>query len=133
MSSRAYLVDLLHSIGEKTALCDHIEEQIVAGENVEENTRILESTLALRREQMSDLLSKGERPNPYYHCAVKHAIKAFTLDSEVYEATLEEKDLDNLRRSADILAMALSKYLGLEFQVCGRCLAELLLEKEYDS
>ena len=135
MSSRAYLVDLIHSIGEKLTLADHLEEELLGeNENQEDLKAILAEVLNLRREQMSDLLSKGIKPNPHFHCAMKHAIKSFVLDSEVYEATLTDEDFENLKKSADILAMVASKYLGMdEMTTCSRCFADMLLVKEHDS
>lgn len=132
MSSRAWVVDLIHSIGEKTALCDHLEEQIIAGENVEENEKILEATLALRREQMSYLLEQAEKPNPKKWCPFKHAIKSFTQDVETYEATQSDKALEQLKKSAEVLAMVTSMFLGMEFETCARCLADQLLVMEHD-
>ena len=81
MSSRAYLVDLIHSIGEKTALADHLEEKLEENPDLEE---LLKKVLELRRKQMNQLLADGENPNPEYWCAFKHAVKAWTMDCEVY-------------------------------------------------
>lgn len=133
MSSRGFSVDLIHSIGEKTALTDHIEELILADENVEENKQILEKLLTLRREQMSYLLEQAKTPNPKYWCAFKHAVKTFTLDIEVYEATLNENALKQAQASADILAMITSKLLGMEFETCARCFNDQLLVKQYEN
>lgn len=133
MSSRGFSVDLIHSIGEKTALTDHIEELILADENVEENKQILEKLLTLRREQMSYLLEQAKTPNLKYWCAFKHAAKTFTLDIEVYEATLNENALKQAQTSADILAMITSKLLGMEFETCARCFNDQLLVKQYEN
>ena len=133
MSSRGFSVDLIHSIGEKTALTDHIEELILADENVEENKQILEKLLTLRREQMSYLLEQAKTPNPKYWCAFKHAAKTFTLDIEVYEATLNENALKQAQASADILAMITSKLLGMEFETCARCFNDQLLVRQYEN
>lgn len=132
MSSRGYTVDIIHSIGEKTALADHIEELIIAGEDPEINKMILEHLLTLRRNQMSYLLEHGEKPNPRYWCAFKHAVKAFTLDVEAYEATLNKTALDQAKASADNLAMVTSKLLGMDFETCARCLNDQLLIKQHD-
>ena len=133
MSSRGFSVDLIHSIGEKVALTDHIEELILGGEDVDENKIILEKLLKSRREQMSYLLEQADNPNPKYWCAFKHAVKAFTLDCEVYEATYSEEAFDNLKESADVLAMVTSKFLGMEFETCARCFADKLLVKQYEN
>lgn len=132
MSSRGFSVDLIHSIGEKTALTDHIEELIIAGEDIEDNSKILQELLTSRREQMSYLLEQAKTPNPKYWCAFKHAVKSFTLDTEIYEATLTEASLEQLKKSADNLAMVTSKLLGMEFETCARCFNDQLLVKQYE-
>lgn len=124
MSSRAWLVDEIHSIGEKTALCDHLEEVIEEEPQVEE---VLKKTLELRRKQMQDVADKSEKSNPRFWCAFKHAAKAFTLDSEVYEATLSEEAKSNMIESGDILASLMSLFLGMDFEVCARCVYDRLL------
>ena len=125
-------MDLAHSIGEKTVLADHIEELIIAGKDEKENKEVLEHLLILRRNQMSYLLEQGVKPNPEYWCPFKHAIKSFTQDVEVFEATLSDVALAQMKASADILAMTMSKFLGIEFETCARCLNDRLLEIEYD-
>lgn len=136
MSSRAWIIDLLHAIGEKTALADHLEEKLISEEDDKRRSEIqltLDKVIQLRREQMSYLLEQAEKADPTFHCDVKHAIKAFTLDSEVYEATQSEKAFRYLQVSADVLAMVCGMYLGLdEFQTCARCFADLALIKQYE-
>lgn len=127
MSSRAYLVDLIHSIGEKTALVDHLEEKI---DNNPELQDLVEKILVLRRKQMNQLLSLGENPNPEYWCAFKHAVKAWVMDCEVYEATLTEESKQNMIESSNILASMISLFLGMEFEDCARCLYDKLLVKQ---
>jgi len=127
MSSRAYLVDLIHSIGEKTALVDHLEEKI---DNNPELQDLIEKILVLRRKQMNQLLSLGENPNPEYWCAFKHAVKAWVMDCEVYEATLTEESKQNMIESSNILASMISLFLGMEFEDCARCLYDKLLVKQ---
>lgn len=127
MSSRAYLVDLIHSIGEKTALVDHLEEKI---DNNPELQDLIEKILVLRRKQMNQLLSLGENPNPEYWCAFKHAVKAWVMDCEVYEATLTEESKQNMIESSNILASMVSLFLGMEFEDCARCLYDKLLVKQ---
>ena len=124
MTARAYAVDLIQSIGEKAALTSHLEEHLINGMDV---SKILVEVLNLRRKQMKDLMELAEKPNPKYWCDFKHAVKAFTLDTEVYEAEQNETNLENMKRSADILAGVTSLFLGLEFASCARCLYDQLL------
>ena len=124
MTARAYAVDLIQSIGEKAALTSHLEEHLIDGMDV---SKILIEVLNLRRKQMKDLMKLAEKPNPKYWCDFKHAVKAFTLDTEVYEAEQNETNLENMKRSADILAGVTSLFLGLEFASCARCLYDQLL------
>lgn len=129
MSSRAYLVDLIHSIGEKTALADHLEEKLEENPDLEE---LLKKVLELRRKQMNQLLADGENPNPEYWCAFKHAVKAWTMDCEVYEAKLDEESLKNMVESSNVLASMISLFLGMEFENCARCLYDKLLVKQLE-
>ncbi len=129
MSSRAYLVDLIHSIGEKTALVDHLEEKLPEHPELKQ---VIENVLVLRREQMNQLLSLGEKPNPEYWCAFKHAVKAWTMDCEVYEATLNEESLNNMVKSSNVLAEMITLFLGMEFENCARCLYDKLLVKQLE-
>lgn len=134
MSSRGYLWDLIESIAEDIALASHIEEKLVASENeqeVENLKLMLKEVLSLRREKMSYLLSQGEKPNPMYWCLAKHSIGSYWRQMEVWEASQEEEDLTKLKKNGEILAMALSLYLGLEFQTCQRCVGDLLMVKQH--
>ena len=79
---------------------------------------------------MNQLLSLGENPNPEYWCAFKHAVKAWTMDCEVYEATLNEESFENMVESSNALASMISLFLGMEFETCARCLYDKLLVKQ---
>lgn len=129
MSSRAYLVDLIHSIGEKTALEDHLIEKLPDHPELKE---LIKKVADLRRSQMNQLLASGEKPNPDWWCAFKHAVKAWTLDCEVYEATLDKESYDNMIKSSNYLAEMTSLFLGMEFETCARCLYDKLLVKQLE-
>lgn len=126
MSSRGYEVDLIESICENIALAGHLEE-VLKDENDNSDIEILKLALSSRRKQMSRLLEMADNPNPKYHCIVKHALGAWWRQQEVYEATMDEKDYDLAKSLADLTAMCLSKYLGLEFETCQRCLFDRML------
>lgn len=132
MSSRGYLVDMIDSIGEKTALASHVREKILSGIDVENNKVMLKKVLEVRRKQMSRLLDEAEKANPHYWCDFKHSVKSWTQDAEVYEATLSEKDLEILNSSSEILAMGISNFLGMEFETCASCVFDRLLVKQYE-
>lgn len=129
MSSRAYLVDLIRSIGEKTALVDHLEEKMI-NEPSDKLKALIEQITALRRKQMNTLISEAENPNPLFWCDFKHAVKAFTNDVEVYEATYTNEAFEQMKLSSEILAGVTSLFLGMEFQTCARCLYDKLLVEQ---
>ena len=129
MSSRAYLVDLIRSIGEKTALVDHLEEKMI-NEPSDKLKALIEQITTLRRKQMNTLLSEAENPNPLFWCDFKHAVKAFTNDVEVYEATYTDEAFEQMKLSSEILAGVTSLFLGMDFQTCARCLYDKLLVEE---
>lgn len=125
MTSRAWLVDLIRSIGEKCAMCDHLEEI-----GTPEAEKLLLEALKARRGEMQLLVDSVEDPNTEYWCAFKHAVKSFTMATEAYEANPNPKTKGNMVVSADILAGATALFLGLEFKVCARCVNDILLNKE---
>lgn len=134
--TRPWLWDLIESICEDVALTSHIEEKLRGSENkveIEQLKLMLKETLDLRREKMSYLLENGENPNPGYHCLVKHSLGSFWRQMEIWEATLDDEDLERLKKNGKVLAMALSLYLGMEFQICERCLGDLLAVREYET
>lgn len=131
MSSRGYETDLISSICDGVAMTDHLEELLKEGLD-DETKQILEKNLYLRRKQMSRLLELADNPNPKFHCIVKHALGAWYKQQEVWEATLNEKDYELAKELGDLSAMCLSKYLGLKFETCQRCLWDTLMVKEYE-
>lgn len=131
MTSRGYETDLIESICESIALTSHLEE-VLKEEDDKEVLEMLKTSLNLRRKQMSRLLEMADNPNPKFHCIVKHSLGAWWRQLEVWEATLDEKDYQLARELGDLSAMCLSKYLGMEFEVCQRCLFDQLTVKEYE-
>lgn len=132
MSSRAFVVDIIHSIGEKTALVDHLEEKL-DNENCETLDPLIKRILELRRQQTSLLLEYAENPDPRYWCDFKHAVKAWTQDTEVYEADPNEKTRAQMISSSEVLASITSLFLGMEFETCARCLYDKMLVKQVEN
>ena len=132
MSSRGFMVDMIDSIGEKTALSSHIREKIESGKDIDKNKEILKKVLFTRRQQMNRLLEEAEKADPDYWCDFKHSVKSWVQDAEIYEATLSDKDLEVLNSSSEILAMEISCFLGMEFETCARCIFDRLLVQQYE-
>lgn len=133
MTSRGWEQDLIESIAEDIALTSHIEEKLVVSEDEQEieNLKLmLKEVLSLRREKMSYLLSQGEKPNPMYWCQFKHSLGSWIRAVEVYEAVESDESQALMIKAKNNLAMATSLFLGMEFEVCGRCLADRLLVKQ---
>lgn len=124
MTNRAYIQDLIHSIGEKLALADHLEEKLDE-ENIAE---LYKSVVEERRREMNLLVSLAPNPNTEYWCAFKHALKSWVLAVEVYDSLPNEENLNVVKYSEDILAGITALFLGLEFKPCARCLNDMLLE-----
>lgn len=136
MTSRAWLIDLLESIGDDIALTAHLEEKLRGTDDEKERLELeqmISKALTLRREKMNLLLENGESPNPLAWCDVKHALGGYVRMVEVYEANQNPRTLGLMRDSADVFAMALSRFLGMEFEVCARCLADRLLVKQIEN
>ena len=134
MSSRAWVLDLVHSIGQKTAIADHNKEKIEDSNFDNDKKDLIREldarVINLRREQESYLLEQAERPDFDFWCHVKHAIDSYEHDVEVYEANPNEKTEGFMRESGEVLAGYLSLFLGLEFETCARCLADKMLINE---
>lgn len=123
MSSRQWLLDLIHSIGEKLALCDHLAEKLDKPE-----VRILyDKVLKERRKEMQVLANYGNNTNLEYWCELKHALKSWVLAQECYDAQPTDENLNVVKYSGDILAGVLSLFLGMKFEACGRCLNDRLM------
>ena len=129
MTSRAYILDLIHSIGEKLALCDHLAEKF-DDENIEE---LYAKVVEERRAEMKLLVSLAPDPNTEYWCAFKHALKSWVLAMEVYDSKPCEETLNVAQYSEDILAGITALFLGIEFKPCARCLNDLLLANDNES
>lgn len=123
MNSRNWLVDLVHKIGEECALCDHLAEKL----DEPQSKQLYCATLELRRKDMLLLANSVKDPNFEHWCEFKHAVKAFTLAMECYDANPTEDMLKSVEASENILASAMSLFLGLEFSDCARCLYDKLL------
>lgn len=128
MTSTSWLVDLIDTIGEKTALADHIRKKLESDKYDSDALRdLFAEVLGIRRAQMNQLLRKAESPNPDYWCDFKHAVKSYTKDVEVYEANLDDESFKIMKKSADILAGITSLFLGTEFAPCAACLWDKML------
>lgn len=136
MSSRAWTLDLIRAIGQKTALADHNKEKIEDNQITKtEKDKIREldkQVLKLRREQESYLLENAQTPNPTFWCHVKHSIDSYTHDVEVYEAQPNKTTENFMIQSGNILAGYLSLFLGMEFETCARCLYDKMLVEQFN-
>ena len=129
MTDRAYILDLIHSIGEKLALADHLAEKL-DNENIKE---LYAKVVEERRAEMKLLVSLAPNPNTEYWCAFKHALKSWVLAMEVYDTLPIEENLNVAQYSEDILAGIISLFLGVEFKPCARCLNDLLLSQHNEN
>lgn len=129
MTDRAYILDLIHSIGEKLALADHLAEKL-DDENIKE---LYAKVVEERRAEMKLLVSLAPNPNTEYWCAFKHALKSWVLAMEVYDTLPSEENLNVAQYSEDILAGVISLFLGVEFKPCARCLNDLLLSQHNET
>lgn len=133
MTSRGYLWDMVQSIADDIALASHLKEQIDKTEDEQERKelrQIRSSVLELRREKMTFLMEEIDMPNPDYWCDVKHALGSWERAVEVDESQDNERTAELAKKSADIFAMCLSKFLGMEFEKCAACLADRLLVQQ---
>lgn len=122
MSNRAYIIDLIHSIGEKLALADHLAEKLEEQKIQELYAKVVEE----RRNEMRLLVKLAPNANLEYWCAFKHALKSWCLALEVYDYAKTEENLNVAQYNEDILAEITCLFLGLEPKPCARCLDDVL-------
>lgn len=123
IGNRGWLVDLVHSIGEKLALCDHLAEEL---DNP--TVRALYNDIVEeRRKEMRILANSVPNCRPEYWCGFKHACKSWVLAMECYDALPNDENLNVAQYSGKILAGVMSLFLDLEFKFCERCVYDALL------
>lgn len=135
-TSRNWILDAVELAGQLMAENSHLQEiQNSYGENpdVSEEDRMLCSSQiivnnSLRRKIMEEI---GKGWDHKYRCATKHAIFAYELACEVLYANPNNTDIQEIQDqcSKNMYAM-LSKFMGMEMVMCGRCFDDALNEKQ---
>lgn len=145
-TSRGWIFDLVTSIGEDLANTSHLHEVLYSlNKDVNEaddsmdkdellklqlrrddTEELLKMTLANRRAKMNYLKSQAEDYDKLMWCSLKHSILAWGTSVEVWEATFSDDAHKLMMNSTNIMAGVLSMFLGMELEVCQRCLADSL-------
>lgn len=142
-SSRLRVMDCVELIANQIAISSHLQELI----NENKSTYLLEPTdelltkvgelerlnnaaIAIRRSAMETLLISFEDSDKNMRCLAKHAIAAWEYALECSQANPTSVAMEQLQLDAYYqMLQTISMFLGVEPQVCGRCLQDMLTEK----
>ncbi len=132
-ASREWFFDLVNSIANLLAIVNHLTEAIYGAEKditdkidgAEKDKKdyldILELSLQLRREQMALLKEQADYHDRRMWCPLKHAIESYMESMEVWQADNNDTTYKQMMLAYKIMLMCLSKFLGREITLCGRC------------
>ena len=132
-SSREWFIDLVNSIANLLAIVNHLTEAVYSAEkdiadsidgaakNKEDYLEILLLSLDLRRRQMNLLKSQADYHDRRMWCPLKHGIESYMESMEVWQAEQSDETYANTIDAYNIMLKLLSKFLGRDVTLCGRC------------
>lgn len=132
-SSRDWIFDLVNSIANLLAITNHATEAAYGAEqdgkldidgaddDKAEYVEIALMALELRRSQMNLLKEQADYFDKRMWCPLKHAIEMYMETMEVWQAEQNDTTYKHMMLAYDILLKCLSKFLGREVTLCGRC------------
>lgn len=135
-TSRGWIFDLVNSIANDLALTNHLHEAFYgaykdslegidgAPERVINYQKLMDMTLENRRNKMNILKEAAENYDSKMWCPLKHAIESYMESMEVWQANSTKETFYAMIKSTDILSGVLSLFLGMELEICARCLAD---------
>ena len=139
-TSRGWVFDLVNSIANDLALTNHLHEAFYAAYKDAEDgiegasdkiinyRKLMDMTLTNRRNKMNILKGQADSYDKHMWCPLKHAIESYMESMEVWQAHESKETFDAMITSTDILSGVLSLFLGMELEICGRCLSDQLKE-----
>lgn len=132
-ASREWFFDLVNSIANLLAITNHLTEAAYGAEqdsklglddadnDKAEYLEIALMALELRRSQMNLLKEQADYFDKRMWCPLKHAIEMYMETMEVWQAEQNDDTYKHMILAYDILLKCLSKFLGREITLCGRC------------
>jgi len=145
-TSRGWIFDLVNAISNDLSITNHLHEALYGVEaNISEldpddpievreelerlrdgYLKLIKMSLETRRSKMAYLKDNAVIYNKMMWCPLKHAIESYMETMEVWQATMSDESYKHMMESTSILSGVLSMFLGVELEVCARCLADSL-------
>lgn len=138
------VMDCVELIANQIAISSHFQELINEEQSnydleptvellqkIEEFKRLNNSAITLRRKAMEDLLLSFEDSDKNLRCLVKHSIGAWEYALECSQANPSSLWWEQIQQDAYYqMLQIISMFLWVEPQLCGRCLQDILSDKQ---
>ena len=142
-TSRLRVLDAVELIANQIAISSHCQELIneymsdyeleqtdELKQKIIDQQNLLSQSVTMRRMVMENLLETFESSDKNLRCTFKHAVASYMFATECAHAATAICRGDIQRRAYLQMIQVLSMFLGVEVQVCGRCLQDILSGKQ---
>jgi tRNA(Glu) U13 pseudouridine synthase TruD len=142
-TSRLRVLDAVELIANQIAIGSHCQELIneymsdyeleqtdELRQKIIDQQNLLSQSITMRRMVMENLLETFESSDKNLRCTFKHAVASYMFATECAQAATAICRGDIQRRAYLQMIQVLSMFLGVEVQVCGRCLQDILSGKQ---
>lgn len=143
-TSRLRVLDAVELIANQIALSSHCQELINElmsdyeleptedlSIKIKNQQSILAQSIRLRRMVMENLLVSFESSDKELRCTFKHAVASYMYATECAHVSGQNIWREDIQQRAYIqMIQVLSMFLGVEVQLCGRCLQDILSYKQ---
>jgi tRNA(Glu) U13 pseudouridine synthase TruD len=141
--NRLRVLDAVELIANQIAIGSHCQELIneymsdyeleqteELKQKITNQQSLLSQSITMRRMVMENLLEIFESSDKELRCTFKHAVASYMFATECAQAATSICRGDIQRRAYLQMVQVLSMFLGVEVQVCGRCLQDILSGKQ---
>lgn len=145
-TSRLRVLDAVELIANQIAISSHCQELInefmsdydlepteELKQKIIDQQSILSQSITMRRMVMENLLETFESSDKNLRCTFKHAVASYMFATECAHAMTAICREDIQQRAYLQMIQILSMFLGIEPQLCGRCLQDILLGKQIEN
>lgn len=142
-TSRLRVLDCVELIANQIAIGSHCQELIneyISDYELEPTAELKQKiinqenihaqAITLRRMAMENLLEIFESSDKNLRCTFKHAVASYMFATECLQAATSICWSDIQQRAYLQMIQVLSMFLGVEPQLCGRCLQDILSGKQ---
>lgn len=145
-TSRLRVLDAVELIANQIAIGSHCQELIneymtdyelepteELKQKIINQQNIFAQALSLRRSIMENILQIFEWSDKNQRCLFKHAVASYMFATECKDAATSICREDIQQKAYYQMLQVLSMFLGVEPQLCGRCLQDILFAKQSEN